>query len=493
MEKKILSFDQFEKVYEQEYFFNNEIEEAEDSEVPQDSAETAPVVDPETGEPTMDIGDLKDAFKELAKDDKASGAGDAKVAESELFEAEPNTLKTAKMGEESDRVKDIQKLLGLEETGKFDQATKDAVKAFQAEEKKKNPAIVVDGIVGNQTYGRLLKIKGGVADKAEIDQKKKSFMTGAGKAAGAAAGAAASNDAVKNIIFDPRFHDLYESVTVITVNGETRIVCVPKSDIESKIAALTAAGVLTASFDFIAAGAKAVGKAILYTAVGAVVIPLEIGKAMVNGAISAAKFVGKKLMNAVVVPVAHGLAQVAKWTSAKGKEIYAKVSSDAAKVWKSFCTAGANALQKTKDGVLAFASAANHFLGKAEEAGKQVLLASLGATAAAVELGWKGVKSLGKAIKTGWDKLAQLGADAAKKVKETIQSGYTAVKTTLQNAGNAVLNGFSKAKDAVKGAIKSGVQAAGNALVSAGNWLKGMFESLFNETGDPIFEALMID
>ena len=492
MEKKILSFDQFEKVYEQQYFFNNEIEEAEDSEVPQDSAETAPVVDPETGEPTDDIADLKDAFKELAQGDKASG--ETGVTESELFEAEPNTLKTAKMGEESDRVKDIQKLLGLEETGKFDQATKDAVKSFQAEEKKKNPAIVVDGIVGNQTYGRLLKIKGGIDDKAEIAKKKSSFMgAGVGKAAGAAgaAGAPASNEAIKNIIFDPRFHDLYESVTIVTVNGETRIICVPKSDIATKIEELKKSGVLTSSFNFIAEGAKALGKAILYTAVGMVVIPLEVGKAMINGAISAAKFVGKKIMNAVIVPVAHGLAQVAKWTAAKGKAVYAAISTKADAAWKSFCTAGSNALQKSKEGILAFASAANNFLGKAQEAGKQVLLASIGVTAAAVELGWKGIKSLGKAVKSGWDKMAQLGADAAKKIKDGIQSGYASVKTTLQNAGNAVLNGFAKAKDSVKSAIKSGVQSAGNMLVDAGNWLKGMFESLFNETGDPIFEALM--
>ena len=489
MEKKILSFDQFEKVYEQEYFFNHEIEEAEDSDVPQDSTENASVVDPATGEPTDDIADLKSVFKELAQEDKASG--ETKVTESELFEAEPNTLKAAKMGEESDRVKDIQKLLGLEETGKFDQATKDAVKAFQSEEQKKNPAIVIDGIVGNQTYGRLLKIKGGVKDKAEIAQKKESFMgAGAGKAAGAA-GAVASNDAIKNIIFDPRFHDLYESVTIVTVNGETRIICVPKSDIATKIEELKKAGVLTASFNFIAAGAKAVGKALLYTAVGMVVIPIEVGKAMINGAISAAKFVGKKVMNAVVVPAAHGLAQVAKWTAAKGKEVYSTVSTKADAAWKSFCTVGANALQKSKEGLLAFASAANHFLGKAQEAGKQVLLASVGATAAAVELGIKGVKSLGKAVKAGWDKMAQLGAEAAKKVKDGIQAGYASVKTTLQNAGNAVLTGFSKAKDAVKSSIKSGVLSAGQAISDFGGWITSLAESLFAETGNPIFEALM--
>jgi hypothetical protein len=480
MEKKILSFDQFEKVYEQQYFFNNEIEEAEDA-APAEDATAAPVVDPSTGEPTDDIADLKDAFKELAVQDKKDG-GD-KVAESQMFEAKPNTLKPAKVGETSDRVKDIQKMLGLEETGKFDMDLQVAVEKFQEEQQKKDPSVVVDGIVGNQTYGRLLKIKGGIKDKTEIDQKKTEF---------AKAGAAVSGDAVKNIIFDPRLHELYESVTIVKIGNETRIICIPKSDIATKIESLKASGILTASFDFVVAGAEAVGKALVYTVVGAVIIPLEIAKAMINGAISATKFVAKGIM-AVVVPVAHGLAQVAKWTAAKGKEIYAKVTTGAEDVWKYFVANATKALATSKEGILSFCSAANHFLGKAQEAGKTVLLAAVGTLAVAAELGWKGIKSLGGAVKAGWNKVASVAADAAKKIKETIQSGYTAVKTTLQNAGNAVLNGMQKAKDSVKSAIKSGVQSAGSALVAAGNWLKGMFESLFNETGDPIFEALIAD
>ena len=382
MEKKILSFDQFEKVYEQQYFFNNEIEEAEDAAPAEGTAET-PVVDPSTGEPTDDIADLKDAFKELAVQDKKDG-GD-KVAESQMFEAKPSSLKPAKLGETSDRVKDIQKMLGLEETGKFDMDLQAAVERFQEDQQKKDPSVVVDGIVGNQTYGRLLKIKGGIKDKVEIDQKKTEFA----KAGAVIVKAGESGDAVKNIIFDPRLHELYESVTIVKIGDETRIICIPKSDIAAKIEALKKSGILTASFDFVAAGAEAVGKALVYTVVGAVVIPLEIGKAMINGAISATKFVTKGVMNAVIVPVAHGLAQVAKWTVAGGKEIYAKVSTGAEDVWKSFVDASTKALSKTKEGVLSFCSAANHFLGKAQDAGKTVLLAAVGTLAVAAELGWK--------------------------------------------------------------------------------------------------------
>jgi murein L,D-transpeptidase YcbB/YkuD len=118
------------------------------------------VVSKKTGEPNDDINSVVDMLMSIDK----SGE---KVEESNVYEQEVKTpFKPVIMGEKSDRVKIIQKYLGLKEDGVFGELTKKAVEKFQTENKLK-----IDGKVGEQTYSKMLEIKLNIKDKSEISKK----------------------------------------------------------------------------------------------------------------------------------------------------------------------------------------------------------------------------------------------------------------------------------------------------------------------------------
>ena len=117
MENKLLSFSEFEGIYES-YGFVIEAESAAAA-PPPTKAENSVVT--KEGEPKEDVADILDIFKKLSKEGEVEEAEEPKVS----------TLKVVKMGETSDRVKEIQKLLGIEADGQFGSGTQKAVMAFQ--------------------------------------------------------------------------------------------------------------------------------------------------------------------------------------------------------------------------------------------------------------------------------------------------------------------------------------------------------------------------
>ena len=169
MPSKIMSFGEFEKVYEaNEYILEDEAGVAAP---PKDDPETSVVSS--DGSIEEQPGDILDLLKGLGTKeggDKTEEAPAEEDAPNESLDEQDstNTLKPAKMGEKSERVKDIQKLLGLTADGDFGQATKDAVMKFQKAAKVKDSDIVIDGIVGNQTYGLMLIVKKVITDKSQI-------------------------------------------------------------------------------------------------------------------------------------------------------------------------------------------------------------------------------------------------------------------------------------------------------------------------------------
>ena len=427
------------------------------------------VVNKKTGTPNDDIESLVGLLKDLDK----SGE---EVKESNVYEqAAPNPFKPVVIGEKSDRVKLIQKYLGIKEDGQFGPATKAAVEKFQTENKLK-----VDGKVGEQTYGKMLEIKMRIKDQAEKDKKMAEF----------AKMRATIKAAVGSIIKDPRFYGAFESVTIIVVDGQTRIVCVPSKDAKEKVAGLKKDGLLTSNYTWIEKAGEAVGKAIVYTIAGPIIVSLGLGKAMINGAISASKFVAKSGLS-VISSVVHGISQIGKWVAEKGVAVYRTLKNEGQRYWKDFCNRFAKVCKNSKEAILAFAGAANNFLGKSGEALKNVAYISLGVAAKAAGLAWESAKTLDNAVREGFKTLAAKGADVAKNLTKGISDGYAQAKTTLQNTGNTIASGAKSLGTSAVKTLGAGIKYVGDQISSFGTWVGDLAESLFLETGDPIFEELI--
>ena len=483
MPSKIMSFGEFEKVYEaNEYILEDEAGAAAP---PKDNPETSVVSS--DGSIEEQPGDILDLLKGLGTKeggDKTEEAPAEEDAPNESLDEQDSTstLKPAKMGEKSERVKDIQKLLGLTADGDFGQATKDAVMKFQKAAKVKDSDVVIDGIVGNQTYGLMLRVKKGITDKSQIQAMIDKFQ-GKGKTV------VSVTKAGTNIALDPRLYEIFEKIEIITNNGTTYVVATPRSDAAAKVAELKKANLIGADFSWLLAVPAAVGKAIVYTVVGAVVIQVEVAKAMVNAAIAAGSYIGKGAM-AVASNIAYGLGQIGKWVGEKGAQAWATLKQDAAAglaVWAGFNEKAKNALKSSAKALVAWAAAVGASLTQeATKAYREATRVMAVALAGALGLAAKAAKSLGEFAKIG---IKEAMGDA-KALVAKVQSAYDEAVTRSKAIGNATVAGFQKAGATVTNVLKSGVSAAGDALISAGTWLKTISESLEANNGELVLEWL---
>jgi len=475
MPSKIMSFGEFEKVYEANSYL---LEDEAAAAPPKDDSETAVVSD--DGSIGVQPTEILDLLKDLGGKEgegEAEPESDEEVPNESLVEQEEvNTLKSAKMGEKSERVKDIQSLLGLKPTGNFDQATKDGVMKFQTEQKKKN-----SGIVGNQTYGLMLKVKKGITDKDQLAKMMDKFRSQGKRVLSIA-------PAGKNIALDPRLYEVFEKIEIITNNGTTYVVATPRRDAATKVAELKKAGLLGADFSWLLAVPAAIGKAIVYTAIGAVVIQVEIAKAMVNAAIAAGAYVGQASMT-VASNIAYGVGQIGKWVKAKGVQAWATLKQDAKEalaVWAGFNQKAKESLKASAEGLLAFGAAVAASLSKEAQAARMITHKM------AIELGkglnqaWEQTKTLGELVKTGLNKFKG-GAQA---LVAKVQSEYDKTVARTKAIGSAVEAGFKQAGQNVNNALKASVTAAGDALIAAGTWVKGLAESTGTGNGELVLEWL---
>lgn len=484
MKSKIMSFSEFERVYEaNEYILEDEVAPPKD--------------DPKTSVVSSDgsIEENPEAILDLLKD-LGTGEGEEKTGEGEektkkdapnesLAEqstlAPVNTLKASRMGEKSDRVKDIQKLLGLNPSGNFDQETKNSVSQFQTEQKKKNPKIIVDGIVGNQTYGLLLKVKKGITDQSEISSMLAKFQS-SGKTV------VSVTKAGTNLALDPKLYEIFEKIEIITNNGTTYVVATPRPDAAAIIERLKKSGKIGSGFAWLLAVPLAVGKALVYTALGVVVITIEVAKAMVNAAISAGAYIGRQVM-AVASNIAIGLGQISKWVQAKGAEAWSKIKQDVASslaLWKGFNEKAKAALKASAQAALAWAAAVGASLSKDAQALRAYTLKIVAEIGTDLKQSWAAAKTLGELVKTGLSKVKEgVQAFTAK-----LQTEYDEAVARTKAIGSAVVIGFKKGGEKVVNVIKSGISAAGDALISAGSWLKNLVESLEVNNGELVLEWL---
>ena len=444
MENKLLSFNEFKTLYESFGF----IYEAQESN-------------------ELDFTPKK---SNVTSDDLISLFGGKEIDE----DLDAKAFSIMKKGETSERIKQLQKDLGLPDLGKyngvFGDETDKAVRAFQTKNK-----LTVDGKVGVQTLRKMLELKGDkTPDKTIVTKYIKVTTPGQAKSAG----------------IDPELLNLYD-ITIVN-NGVTQyVILMPRKDSAAKAKVLQAKGAFK-GLEWLAEGAKYFGKALVYTATGLTLIPLEIAKAMISGIASASKFLvggAAYVMGAGV----QGILNIGKWARAAGKAIYAKISTAANEFWTSFCynfakvsnklgKASMSALVAFMTGVKAVAYT---FSGIALAAFKSVATLLDPAVKSAIQ----GAKDAGAFITNGMAWISQNLKAGGIDFRNKIVSGWEYTKTITQNAWNGVKAAANSGGEAMYKAAKDAYNATSSFLSSMYDSGKKAWESLSELTGNPIFES----
>ena len=436
MENRLLSFNEFETLYESFGF----IAEAE-----------VPDFTPEKAKITSD--DLMSLFAEEEVD--------------EALDAKSLKFSVIKKGEKSERVKQLQrdlKDLGIwksdsEPDGVFGPSLENTVTKFQTDNK-----ISIDGKVGVETLRKMLELKGDKDPNATIKKKYVKLIN-------------PTPEQAKEAGIDPELIKLYD-VTIVW-NGEKQyVILMPKKDTATKIKDLKAKGTSFKGFEWLLEGLKYAGKALIYTATGLVVATLEIAKAIIMGIGSVISFVAKGAAY-VFGAALQGIVSISKWIYKKGKEAYAKVSSTAEKLWADFCTGFAKIAKATVKplGYILTGIAIKTF--------KSVVTLLSPAVKAIVQ----GVKDGAAFIKAGMEWIGKNVKNGAIAFKNGIEYGWKKTAEYGQKAWNG-------AKSATKATGEAMYKAAETAYTATANFLSDMYstgkkawESLSELTGNPIFES----
>jgi len=435
MENKLLSFSEFETLYES-YGFVNEAEEPKPMFTPQKT--------------------------QVTKDDLASLFTEQKIEEA------VSEFSAIMKGEKSDRVKNLQKDLGITDDGVFGPGTEKAVKEFQTKNK-----IKVDGKVGVQTLRKMLELKG---DKNPDETIKTRYIVKVQNA----------KEAVKEAI-NPDLLKLYD-ITIVNNGKQQYVILIPKKEASETSKTLKAKDGFK-GFEWMLEGLKYVGKALVYTATGITVVTLEMAKAMVAGIASAIKFVGEGTMYVMGATI-QGIVNIAKWAKAKGVQAYNKVASTSNALWEGFCKGFASAAKSSVQAFVAFMSivkAIGYTLtGIAITAWKNVA----NTLDPAVKVIVQGAKNAEAFISSGMEWIKKNVKNGLVTMKNSVAAGFESVKKATQNA-------WEGAKSATKSAGDAVYKAASQAYTSVNAWFSEMYnigkkawESLSDILGeDPIFES----
>ena len=453
MEKinQVLKFNEFERLYES-YNFDFINEAADVLFTPDDL--------------TVDPAELEDVLA-------PEGATGAKPVEEAL---DPKAFSPIKIGEKSDRVKQLQKDLKLpvkEQDGVFGKGTEDKVKKFQGDNK-----LTIDGKVGVQTLRKMLELNGDKNAEATITTKYK--YTDVKNAAQATA-----------VKIDPALLELFD-VTLVSNGTEQFVVMVPKKNIAEKAKTLDAK---FKGLEWLKAAARAVGTggmALIYTATGVTLVTLAYAKAIISALGSAAKFVVGGAVY-VIGAVVQGLQTVANWAAKQGKAAYQTVSKAFDELFTRFCNGFAKVAKSSVQAYTAFMTglqtAGFVLTGMALKAFKAISKQ----LSAGIKVIVDGAKDAAAFIKAGMDSIAKQGAAALASFKKEVQAGWATVTATTQKAWNG-------AKTAVKAGGEAVAKAAQQAYTDTAAYLKSCYEdgkkfweSLSEITGDPIFESAFAD
>ena len=424
MENRIMTFGEFNSLYES-YGFMNEADEPA-------------LFDPSN--PTANT-------KEIAQIFATSGATN---------EADISAYRAIMQGEKGARVVEIQKYLGISPAdGIFGPGTAAKVKAFQQANK-----LTVDGKVGVQTLRKMMSLKGNINDIAKQDALiTKTFIIKT-----TAQAQAAGIDPLLLLIFDR---------VIVTKNGnQTYVICFPKADAAKSVKTLDGKGLLKANWEWMKKGAEAVGKALLYTVTGVMVVAADIANALIGGIVGAGAFLAKGVMSAVGAAM-QGLATVANWAAKGAKAAYNKVAAFSKTTWGIICKYSSYAMANSVQAFTAFTDGLKTF-GKA----LAYTLTGLAITT------WKGLKSTFSAAVKSIVELAKDGADLVKRgltwVGKNVQNGYAAFAKTIKGGWDATVSATKTAIANGKALVKSAGDLAQKAYDVTSNAITGTLSYLYN-------------
>jgi len=454
---KVLKFNEFERLYES-YNLDFINESADVLFTPDDL--------------TVDPAELESALA-------PEGAAVTKQVEEAL---DPKAFSIIKVGEKSDRVKQLQKDLKLpvkEQDGIFGKGTEDKVKKFQADNK-----LTIDGKVGVQTLRKMLELNGDKNADSTIETKYKYTKV-------------KTTEQATAVKIDPALLELFD-VTLVSNGTEQFVIMIPKKDTAAKAKALQGKFKGLEWLESAVRAVSAAGMGLVYTATGVTLVNLAAAKAMISSIASATKFVAGKVAEASGVPyvigaVIQGLQTVANWAAKQGKAAYQTVSKTFDELFTRFCNGFAKVAKASIQAFTAFITGLQTgglvLTGLALKAFKAISKQ----LSAEVKVVVDGAKDATAFIKAGMDSIAKQGAENLALFKKDLQAGWTTVTVTSQKAWNG-------AKTAVKASGETVAKAAQQAYIDTAAYLKSCYdegkkfwESLSEITGDPIFESSFAD
>ena len=117
-----------------------------------------------------------------------------------------------------------------------------------------------------------------------------------------------------NIVLDPRVYSVVKSTTIITVNNVTYVIVIPSDTAKEGVDQMKKDGVLTSGFEWIGKLGEGIGKALVYTTAGIVLLPLVVATALIQAAVSVVKFAAQGVMS-LVSDTLTGMKQLGKWAT----------------------------------------------------------------------------------------------------------------------------------------------------------------------------------
>lgn len=436
MKNRILSFSEFNSLYESFGFMNESNEPVKPDFTPEDLS--------------MSDDDLSLLIGESLDEDESI-----------------NQFAIIKMGEKSPRVTQLQKDLGIKSDGIFGEKTLAAVKKFQADNK-----ITVDGKVGVQTLRKMLELKGVKDTKKQDDAIKKVYIK------------IETQDQAKGAGLDPAVIDIFESIWLVKNGDQTYVIAIPKKDSAKMFEDLRKSGKFS-GLEFLYEGVKAIGKAIVYTATGFAIITIEMASALIQGIGSACKFVGSKIAFAMGATL-QGIIQAAKWAKAVGQKAYKPLANFLSSSMETLAVWAGKSIEAMTAFYSVLQAIGYTLTGIAITAWQKMK----GVLAPAVKAIVETSKDAAAYVKSGMDAIAKKGAEAVTKFKNTVKQGYESMKSFTIEAYNKAKATAQKLGKNVQSSIQSAYDNTLGLFSDMYQKGKEFWESFAFESGDPIFEAL---
>lgn len=437
MDNRILSFVEFNSLYES-YGFINEAEEV----VPDFSPKKMGVTD----------ADL-----------------DLLMGGSIEEDLDVNQFAIIKMGEKSDRVKQLQKDLGMKNVdGIFGKETFDAVKKFQSDNK-----ITVDGKVGVQTLRKMLEVKGIKDTKTQDDTIKKTYIK------------VTTKDQAQSLGLDPAMLDMFEALWLVKNGTQTYVIGIPKKDAASMVEKAKKDKTWS-GLEFLYEAGKAVGKAIVYTATGFAIVALDVAKAIISAVGGACKFVASGIAY-VVGATLQGLIQVKKWADKVTLKAYKAVANFTQSAMETMALWAGKSLEAMTAVYSIFQAVGFTLTGIAITAWRKVKKALDPAVQAIIQ-DYNDVKQI---VKAGMDEIAKAGAAAVTKFKNTMKQAFNDIKNYTINAYDAIASKAKKLGGAVQASVEQAYKNTLDFFSEMYEIGKAYWESFAYNSDDPIYENLV--